>query len=219
MKRNLIADIRQSQTNALLELLGHYGVTVDGATGLQNAPSAFLKQLAAFIESGNFSNETAALVFSMFNTVVGGATCTVDVERPFHELGGGIDDDACRALMTVISSRTIDCQFVLMDLKDFGNNPSVSLSQVLNNEWRHDWCSKNLVGFKLGLCPQDSAPYIVSECKSRMIGGELLIVSSSLSSTELQLFAIEFRNDREPWLTLRRHRHRGGRILFRVEPK
>ncbi len=224
MKRSLIADIRQSESNALLELLGRYRVTVEGTKGLQKAPQAFMKQLAAFIERQSFSNEIAKSVFPMFNAVVGRSGRRMEnIIQPFYALHGGTERDADQALATVISDREIRCQFVLMDFNDFGL-PNVSLDQLLDDSWLQDWCSKYLVGFKLRACPQDTPPYIVSVCRPYMIGKELWIASPSLSSSELQLFVIQFRGDSErPWLTLAGPAngpcYGGSQILFRVEPK
>ncbi len=224
MKRSLIADIRQSETNALLELLGRYEVTVDGTKGLGKAPQAFMKQFAAFIEHQSFGNEIAKSVFPMLNAVVGRSGRRMEnIIQPFYELHGGTERDADQALATVISDREIRCQFVLVDFKDFGL-PYVSVEQILDDTWLQRWCSKYLVGFKLCTCPQDTPPYIVSVCKSYMIGNELWIASPSLSSTRLQLFVIEFRGDgAQPWLRLSGPTdgpcYGASQILFRVEQK
>lgn len=225
MKRSLIADIRQSESNALLELLGRYRVTVEGVKGLGKAPQAFMKQFAVFIERQSFSNEIAKSVFPMFNAVVGRSGRPVEnITRPFYALNGGTERGADQALVAVISDREIRCQFVLMDFNDFGI-PNVPLEQILDDTWLQDWCSKYLVGFKLRACPQDTPPYIVSVCRQYMIGKELWIASPSLSSSELQLFVIKFRGDNRerPWLTLAGPTngpcYGSSQILFRVESK
>lgn len=170
---SLIAEIRQSESNAFLELLGHVGVTVQGVKSLRKLPPATLKQLAAIIETGNVKKSTLLAVFYTFNLEIGGVS--MEELGKHAELDDSIVPVELPEILTAYPRETRS--FVIMDIQDLcsGAAFTVRFSRFLDADWLSRWSEENLLGFRLKLCRADVVACLLPICQEHLNADEAVL--------------------------------------------
>lgn len=225
---SLIAEIRQSESNTFLELLGHVGVTVQGIKSLRKLTPATLKQLAAIIEAGNVKSSTLLAAFHTFNLEIGNRRNIEELSR-YGELDDSITPTELPKILSAFPRESRS--FVVMNMTDLCPSTAftVMLRRFLDDDDLARWSDEHLLGFRLKLCRADVAACLLPVCQEHfnVNEGVLWIASESIDYVDRSLsvgrsviFQIESQKSKKPRLAARpsdgRDVRAGHYILFEI---